>query len=195
MSKQKKGDRGPRMEQIEMKRQEEQAEMERLRQIRQQEQNELQIKAEVERRVQNEITQRVEQEISRRMPKIEKTIIERVRSEHSDNLSEADNRKHREQVELINELKQNESKHAETINRLEKELGEAKQKLLDAEGKLAEERLQVVEDRRKLEEQKQKFQQEMEQRQKDEQNLILGKKLGSGHKARGKISFAMKMKQ
>ena len=62
------------------------------------------------------------------------------------------------------------------------ELGEAKQKLLDAEGKLAEERLQVVEDRRKLEEQKQKFQQEMEQRQKDEQNLILGKKLGSGHK-------------
>ena len=37
-----------------------------------------------------------------------------------DNLSEADNRKHREQVELINELKQNESKHAETINRLEK---------------------------------------------------------------------------
>ena len=97
------------------------------------------------------------------MPKIEKTIIERVRSEHSgmlifcifmechvtflrvssagnfswffrivplktglikstekDNLSEADNRKHREQVELINELKQNESKHAETINRLEK---------------------------------------------------------------------------
>ena len=61
-------------------------------------------------------------------------------------------------------------------------MGEAKQKLLDAEGKLAEERLQVVEDRRKLEEQKQKFQQEMEQRQKDEQNLILGKKLGSGHK-------------
>merc|ERR1712046_442137 len=117
------------------------------------------------------IMQRVEQEISRRMPKIEKTITERVRSEHSDNLSEADNRKHREQVELINELKQNESKHAETINRLEKELGEAKQKLLDAEGKLAEERL--------LEEQKQKFQQEMEQRQKDEQNLILGKKLGS----------------
>ena len=46
LSKQKKGDRGPRMEQIEMKRQEEQAEMERLRQIRQQEQNELQIKAE-----------------------------------------------------------------------------------------------------------------------------------------------------
>ena len=40
----------------------------------------------------------------------------------------------------------------------------------------------MVEDRRKLEEQKQKFQQEMEQRQKDEQNLILGKKLGSGHK-------------
>ena len=61
-------------------------------------------------------------------------------------------------------------------------MGEAKQKLLDAEGKLAEERLQVVEDRRKLEEQKQKFQQEMEQKQKDEQNLILGKKLGSGHK-------------
>ena len=56
LSKQKKGDRGPRMEQIEMKRQEEQAEMERLRQIRQQEQNELQIKAEVERRVQNEVS-------------------------------------------------------------------------------------------------------------------------------------------
>ena len=63
-------------------------------------------------------------------------------------------------------------------------MGEAKQKLLDAEGKLAEERLQVVEDRRKLEEQKQKFQQEMEQKQKDEQNLILGKKLGSGHKGK-----------
>ena len=56
LSKQKKGDRGPRMEQIELKRQEEQAEMERLRQIRQQEQNELQIKAEVERRVQNEVS-------------------------------------------------------------------------------------------------------------------------------------------
>ena len=41
-------------------------------------------------------------------------------STKKDNLSEADNRKHREQVELINELKQNESKHAETINRLEK---------------------------------------------------------------------------
>ena len=58
LSKQKKGDRGPRMEQIELKRQEEQAEMERLRQIRQQEQNELQIKAEVERRVQNEVSQK-----------------------------------------------------------------------------------------------------------------------------------------
>ena len=57
LSKQKKGDRGPRMEQMELKRQEEQAEMERLRQIRQQEQNELQIKAEVERRVQNEVSQ------------------------------------------------------------------------------------------------------------------------------------------
>ena len=71
-------------------------------------------------------------------------------------------------------------------------MGEAKQKLLDAEGKLAEERLQVVEDRRKLEEQKQKFQQEMEQRQKDEQNLILGKKLGSGHK--GNIQKYIRLK-
>ena len=67
-----------------------------------------------------QISQRVEIEISRRMPKIEKTIIDRVRSEQADNLNEADSRKHREQVELINDLKQKESKNVETINRLEK---------------------------------------------------------------------------
>ena len=34
--------------------------------------------------------------------------------------SEADNKKHREQVELINDLKRKETKHVETVNRLEK---------------------------------------------------------------------------
>merc|ERR1712193_444953 len=110
LSKQKKT---PRQVEISEKQREEQAEMERLRQIRQQEQNELQIKAEVEKRVQTEISTRVEQEIARRLPKIEKTITERVRAEYSENLSEADNKKHREQVELINELKRKETKHVE----------------------------------------------------------------------------------
>merc|ERR1712043_156327 len=103
----------------------------------------LQIKAEVEKRVQNEITTRVEQEIAKRMPKLEKLVTDRIRAEYSENLSEADNKKHREQVELINDLKRKETKHVETVNRLEKELGEAKQKLIDAESRLAEERLQV----------------------------------------------------
>lgn len=170
-------------------------EMERLRQIRQQEQNELQIKAEVEKRVQNEITTRVEQEIAKRMPKLEKLVTDRIRAEYSENLSEADNKKHREQVELINDLKRKETKHVETVNRLEKELGEAKQKLIDAESRLAEERLQVVEDRRRLEEQRAAFVVECEQKKKTEQNLILGKKTPSGVKARGKISFGIKMKQ
>jgi hypothetical protein len=64
--------------------------------------------------------QRVEDEIQKRMPKIERSIIERLRSERSDAVSEAESRHNREQVELINELKQNEIKHVEHINMLEK---------------------------------------------------------------------------
>ena len=54
------------------------------------------------------------------MPKLEKAITERIRAEYSENLNEADNKKHREQVELINDLKRKETKHVETVNRLEK---------------------------------------------------------------------------
>lgn len=54
------------------------------------------------------------------MPKIEKSIIERLRNERSDAVSEAESRHNREQVELINELKQREIKHVDNINRLEK---------------------------------------------------------------------------
>ena len=64
--------------------------------------------------------QRVEEEIVKRTPKIEKGIIERLRSERSDELSEAESRHNREQVELINDLKQREIKHIDNINRLEK---------------------------------------------------------------------------
>ena len=133
LSKQKKQPKGDEA----AKRAAEMEEMERLRQIRQQEQNELQIKAEVEKRVQNEvfffgkkwktniikITTRVEQEIAKRMPKLEKLVTDRIRAEYSENLSEADNKKHREQVEMINDLKRKETKHVETVNRLEKVFG------------------------------------------------------------------------
>ena len=54
------------------------------------------------------------------MPKIEKSIIERLRSEKSDAVSEREREHNREQVELINELKQREIKHVDNINRLEK---------------------------------------------------------------------------
>ena len=64
--------------------------------------------------------QRVEEEIVKRTPKIEKGIIERLRNERSDELSEAESRHNREQVELINDLKQREIKHIDNINRLEK---------------------------------------------------------------------------
>jgi RNase H-fold protein (predicted Holliday junction resolvase) len=75
------------------------------------------------------------------------------------------------------------------------ELGEAKQKSIDAESKLAEERLAVVEARRQLEEEIQKFNREKEQKQKQDQNVILGKKNAIGQKARGRISFGIKTKQ
>lgn len=54
------------------------------------------------------------------MPKLEKLVTDRIRAEYSENLSEADNKKHREQVEMINDLKRKETKHVETVNRLEK---------------------------------------------------------------------------
>merc|ERR1719284_340081 len=105
-------------------------------------------------------------------------------------------RHNREQVELINDLKQREIKHIDNINRLEKELGEAKQKIVDAENRLAEERLAVVEERRQLEEEKQKFAIERAEKKKMEQDLILGKKKAGTHiKSRSRISFGIKAKQ
>ena len=47
-------------------------------------------------------------------------IVATFRKEINPEKSEADNKKHREQVELINDLKRKETKHIETVNRLEK---------------------------------------------------------------------------
>ncbi|CBY40584.1 unnamed protein product [Oikopleura dioica] len=172
----------------------EREEMERLRQIRQQEQNEIHIKQEVDKRVALEVGLKVEAEIARLMPEIEKKIANKIRSEQPAPSSVGDNNLNREQVELINELKHREVKHVDHIHKLEKEIADMKQRVTDAEEKLAEERLSVVESRRKLEEERTSFLKEMESKTKAQQNVILGKKNSSGVKSRPKITFGIKAK-
>ncbi|CAG5113825.1 Oidioi.mRNA.OKI2018_I69.chr2.g7915.t1.cds [Oikopleura dioica] len=103
-------------------RKKEREEMEKLRQIRQQEQNEIYIKQQVDKRVALEVGLKVEEEIARRMPEIEKKIAAKIRSEEAATppADTSDNKLNREQVELINELKHREVKHVDHIHKLEK---------------------------------------------------------------------------